>query len=86
MSQDEIFNAARGAGNLDLKAKTEDGGYEESDASKKRRAMSACRDNEVRERVIVGSDESGRGGRPLDLKDCNQKVLTGEVGFILDKL
>jgi len=79
MSQDEIFNAARGAGNLDLKAKSEDGTYEESDASKKRRAMSACRDNEVREKVIVR-------GHSLDLKECNQRVLAGEVDFIMDKL
>jgi len=40
MSKDEIFQAGRGAGNMDLKEGPE------SDSSKKRRAFSGCRDPE----------------------------------------
>jgi len=69
MSQQEIFKAARGAGNLDLK----DG--QESDASKKRRAMSACRDANVRDKANAGSE----GG-------CAKRVFAGEVDFLLDAL
>jgi hypothetical protein len=47
MSSDEVFMAARGAGNLDLK----DG--EESAPSKKRRAMAACRDATLLEKAGV---------------------------------
>lgn len=66
MSTDEIFNAARGAGNLDLKEGPE------SDASRKRRAMSACRDAELRKKA--GAAEA---------KECNARVLQGETDFIL---
>jgi len=65
MSKDEIFNAARGAGNLQLK----DG--EESDASKKRRAMSACRDDKLRSKA--GASDS---------KTCNSRVMGGDFEFI----
>ena len=67
MSTDEIFNAARGAGNLELKEN-------ESDASRKRRAMSACRDNDLRAKSGV-----------KDAKECNKRVMDGDVDFILDK-
>jgi len=69
MSKDEIFQAARGAGNVDLREGPE------SDASKKRRAMSACRDASVRSKVGVGSE-----------KDCTARVFAGEVDFMLDAL
>jgi hypothetical protein len=69
MSKDEIFNAARGAGNLQLK----DG--EESDASRKRRAMSACRDSNLRSKAGVN-----------DAKTCNNRVMIGDSRFILDQL
>lgn len=69
MSTEEIFQAARGAGNVDLKAGTE------SDASKKRRAMSACRDTAARNKANAGTE-----------KDCNARVFAGEVEFILDAL
>lgn len=69
MSTGEIFNAARGAGNIDLKE------GEESDASKKRRAMSACRDGDLRRKAGV-----------KDSKDCNSRVMAGDVNFILEKL
>lgn len=69
MSKDEIFNAARGAGNLELKE------GEESDASKKRRAMSACRDGNLRSRAGVD-----------DAKTCNNRVMSGDSDFILGKL
>lgn len=66
MGTDEVFNAARGAGNLDLKEGPE------SDASRKRRAMSACRDGELRKKA----------GAP-DAKDCNARVVQGETDFML---
>lgn len=69
MSTDEIFNAARGAGNVTLKE------GEESDASKKRRAMSACRDSGLREKSGVG-----------DVKACNVRVMGGDFDFILGKM
>ena len=65
MSKDEIFAAARGAGNTELKE------GEESDASKKRRAMSACRDSGLRAKAGV------------DQKSCTQRVMGGELDFIL---
>jgi hypothetical protein len=69
MSQDEIFQAARGAGNLELRSGPE------SDASKKRRAMSACRDAGVRSKAGVGTE-----------KECTARVFSGEVDFLLDAL
>ncbi len=68
MSTDEIFAAARGAGNLDLKE------GDESDASKKRRAMSACRDSGLRTKAGVP-----------DVKACNTRVMDGDFEFILPK-
>ena len=69
MSRDEIFNAARGAGNTSLKTGPE------SDASKKRRAMSACRDAGVRAKVGL-----------KDEKECTARVFGGEVDFLLEAL
>ncbi|CAJ1965768.1 unnamed protein product [Cylindrotheca closterium] len=69
MSQQEIFQAARGAGNLNLK----DG--PESDASKKRRAMSGCRDAAVRDKAKAGNE-----------RECTSRVFGGEVDFILEAL
>jgi hypothetical protein len=69
MSTDEVFKAARGAGNLDLKQ------GEESDASKKRRAMSACRDADVRAKA-------GAGNEP----ECTKRVFSGDVDFLLNQL
>jgi len=68
MSKDEIFEAARGAGNLELKE------GEESDAARKRRAMSACRDKDIRATIGNGS---------MNLKGCNVRVMAGETDFIL---
>eukprot|EP00547_Thalassionema_nitzschioides_P001644 CAMPEP_0194212150 /NCGR_PEP_ID=MMETSP0156-20130528/11833_1 /TAXON_ID=33649 /ORGANISM="Thalassionema nitzschioides, Strain L26-B" /LENGTH=151 /DNA_ID=CAMNT_0038939897 /DNA_START=66 /DNA_END=521 /DNA_ORIENTATION=+ len=67
MSTDDVFMAARGAGNTDLKAEGE-----ESLSSKKRRAMAACRD----EKRLA---ESG----VQDQKECTGRVLKGEVDFML---
>ena len=67
MSTDEIFKAARGAGNLDLKE-----GQPESQASRKRRAMSACRDSNSRSAAKVA-----------DEKTCTARVFAGETDFIL---
>lgn len=69
MSQDEIFQAARGAGNLELRTGPE------SDASKKRRAMSACRDAGVRTKASAGTE-----------KECTARVFSGEVDFLLEAL
>ena len=69
MSTDEIFQAARGAGNVDLR----DG--PESDASKKRRAMSACRDTTVRAKAAAGNE-----------RECTARVFAGEVDFLLKEL
>ena len=69
MSIDEIVQAARGAGNVELKAGIE------SDASKKRRAMSACRDTSARQKANAGTE-----------KDCTARVFAGEVNFMLDVL
>jgi hypothetical protein len=66
MSTEDVFAAARGAGNMDLK----DG--EESDASKRRRAMSACRDSGARAKAGVA-----------DSKECNTRVFRGDYDFIL---
>ena len=72
MSTDEIFQAARGAGNVQLK-----NGEEESLASKKRRAMSACRDSTIRSKVSTSMTEI----------ECTGRVLNGgEVDFILTAL
>ena len=70
MTQSEIFEAARGAGNTNLKTGPE------SDASRKRRALSACRDKTVRDKTGLVSNE----------KECTARVLAGEIDFILDVL
>lgn len=69
MSKDEIFQAARGAGNTDLKTGPE------SDSSKKRRAMSACRDAGVRAKAGLASE-----------KECTVRVFGGDVDFLLEAL
>lgn len=66
MSQDEIFAAARGAANRDDTV-------EESPASRKRRALSACRNPILR-------------GTTMAEKECTARVLNGESDFILDAL
>ena len=77
MSTDQIFEAARGAGNLDKKS-LED----ESPASKRRRALSACRNPTVRSRVNNDSNDS-----PLSERDCTARILKeGEIDFILNVL
>eukprot|EP00980_Cylindrotheca_fusiformis_P006278 scaffold1340_cov122-Cylindrotheca_fusiformis.AAC.21 len=68
MSTQEIFQAARGAGNVDLRK-------EESSASQKRRAMSACRDANLRQKANAGSE-----------RDCTARVFSGEVEFMLNQL
>lgn len=71
MSKDEVFQAARGAGNLDKKDLES-----ESDASKKRRAFSACRDKSVRQTKLDNLDE----------KTCTQRLLQGDLDFVLQVL
>ena len=69
MTSNEVFRAGQGVGNTNLK----DGA--ESDASKKRRAMSACRDNELRKNSGI-----------LNVKECTNRVIDGEIDFILGKV
>jgi len=69
-SLDDVFTAARGAGNVDPNNNKND-----SDAAKKRRAMSACRDTGLVKKTGL-----------LDTKACTAKVLNGEVDFILDSM
>lgn len=70
MSRDEIFEAARGAGNIDSKDLAN-----ESPASKKRRAFSGCRDKDTRAKL--GN---------IKEKSCSKRVLEGEVDFVLNVL
>jgi len=70
MSKSEIFEAARGAGNLDSKDLAN-----ESDASKKRRAFSGCRDKATRAKIQNISEQS-----------CSKRVLEGEIDFVLEVL
>lgn len=69
MSTDDVFKAARGAGNLDLKQGTE------SDASKKRRAMSGCRDADLRQKANAGSE-----------RECTARVFSGDFEFMMNQL
>ncbi len=69
VSNDEILQAARGAGNIELRE------GQESEASKKRRAMSACRDAGVRAKAQAGAE-----------KECTTRVFGGEVDFMLNAL
>lgn len=70
MSKDEIFVAARGAGNLDSKDLAN-----ESSASKKRRAFSGCRDKGTRAKLDNISE-----------KECSKRVLEGDFEFVLGAL
>lgn len=70
MSRDEIFVAARGAGNVDSKDLEN-----ESPASKKRRAFSGCRDKATRSKL--GN---------IDEKSCSKRVLEGDIEFVLNVL
>mmetsp|Transcript_25437 Transcript_25437/g.29328 ORF Transcript_25437/g.29328 Transcript_25437/m.29328 type:complete len:223 (-) Transcript_25437:482-1150(-) len=69
MGVDEVFNAARGAGNLNLRE------GEESDSSKRRRALSACRDSALRKKVDLP-----------DEKACTSRVLGGDFQFLIDAM
>jgi hypothetical protein len=69
MGTDEVFKAARGAGNVDLRQGPE------SDASKKRRALSACRDVDIRAKANAGNE-----------RECAARVFAGEVDFMVDQL
>lgn len=70
MTKDEIFMAARGAGNTNQKDLEN-----ESLASKKRRAFSGCRDKPTRAKL--GN---------IDEKSCTKRVLEGDLNFVLDAL
>eukprot|EP00553_Chaetoceros_curvisetus_P006768 CAMPEP_0204623922 /NCGR_PEP_ID=MMETSP0717-20131115/9679_1 /ASSEMBLY_ACC=CAM_ASM_000666 /TAXON_ID=230516 /ORGANISM="Chaetoceros curvisetus" /LENGTH=168 /DNA_ID=CAMNT_0051639151 /DNA_START=41 /DNA_END=547 /DNA_ORIENTATION=+ len=51
MGTEEVFNAARGAGNLDLRE------GEETESARKRRAMSACRNKDYRAKASVNEKD-----------------------------
>jgi hypothetical protein len=68
MSRRDIFMAAKGAGNRQLVI------GKESEKSKKRRAMAACRAPEFRE--IINISEI----------DCVVRVNKGDLDFILDTM
>jgi hypothetical protein len=70
MSKDEIFVAARGAGNVDSKDLAN-----ESLASKKRRAFSGCRDKATRAKLDNIAE-----------KLCAKLVLEGDIEFVLNVL
>ena len=69
MGTEEVFLAAQGAGNLDLRE------GEESEASKKRRAMAGCRNDGFREK-------SGM----KNTKECSARVLGGDYQFMIDAM
>jgi len=70
MSKDEIFVAARGAGNVDSKDLAN-----ESLASKKRRAFSGCRDKATRAKLDNIAEKS-----------CAKRVLEDDIDFVLNVL
>lgn len=70
MSSEEIFMAAQGAGNTQLRE------GEESEASKKRRAMAGCRNDAIRKKA----------GGTKDVIACNSRVMSGDFGFVLDAM
>ena len=69
MSTEDVFLAAQGAGNTDLRE------GEESEASKKRRALAGCRNDGMRKK-------SGM----KDAKECTARVLGGDYQFMIDAL
>ena len=70
MGTEEVFLAAQGAGNLNLRAK----GMEESETSKKRRALAGCRNDRLRQL-------SGDGG---SAQECTARVLKNDYQFMVD--
>ena len=70
MGTEDVFLAAQGAGNLDLKD-----GMDESETSKKRRAMAGCRNDRLRGKSGVG-----------DVKECTKRVLSGDYQFMIDAM
>ena len=68
MSQREIMMAARGAAKVDASDLSQ-----ESDRSRKRRAMAGCKDEMYRKQAGYDAEAS-----------CNSKVLAGDVQFMLD--
>ncbi len=67
MSTEDVFLAAQGAGNTDLKV------GDESEASKKRRALAGCRNDGFRTKSGV-----------KDAKECTARVLGGDYQFMID--
>jgi len=70
MSTEDVFLAAQGAGNLDSKNMGE-----ESEASKKRRALAGCRNEGFRK----------KGGESSE-KECTKRVIGGDYQFMVDAM
>lgn len=69
MGSEDVFLAAQGAGNTELRQ------GEESEASKKRRALAGCRNDGFR-------SKSGGGS----VKECTARVLGGDYQFMVDAM
>ncbi len=69
MSTEDVFLAAQGAGNTDLRE------GEESEASKKRRALAGCRNDKLRAKAGV-----------KDAQTCTSRVLGGDYQFMVDAM
>lgn len=69
MSTEEVFLAAQGAGNQELRV------GEESEASKKRRALAGCRNDGLRAKAGI-----------KDAKECTARVLANDYQFMIDAM
>lgn len=69
MSTEDVFLAAQGAGNTNLRE------GEESEASKKRRALAGCRNDRLRQMSGVNSSQ-----------ECTARVLQNDYMFMIDAM
>ena len=69
MGTEEVFLAAQGAGNTNLKE------GEESEASKKRRALAGCRNDRLRQNSGVKTSQ-----------ECTARVLQNDYMFMIDAM
>ena len=70
MSTEDVFLAAQGAGNVDVRE-----GEGESEASRKRRALAGCRNDRLRQ--LSGMVSS---------KECTARVLRNDYMFMIDAM
>ena len=69
MDMEDVFLAAQGAGNTNLRE------GEESEASKKRRALAGCRNDRLRQNSGVKSSQ-----------ECTARVLQNDYMFMIDAM